>query len=84
LSATDISAKSSRRSGTSTSPSATRASVWSAPSAAPSNSITPRLGSRPMIALSSVVLPAPLGPMTVTMRPAPTVRLAPRSASTLP
>jgi hypothetical protein len=37
-----------------------------------------------MMADSMVVLPAPLGPITVTIWPSPTVRLALLRASTLP
>ena len=49
-----------------------------------SNSMRPREGNSPMIADSMVVLPAPLGPITVTIWPSPTVMLASVSASTLP
>ena len=37
-----------------------------------------------MMALSSVVLPAPLAPITVTTLPAGTLIETPRTASTLP
>ena len=37
-----------------------------------------------MIAPSSVVLPAPFGPITVTMRPSSTASETPCTASTLP
>jgi hypothetical protein len=44
----------------------------------------PRDGIRPAAAASNVVLPAPFGPMTVTIWPASMARLTPRTASTLP
>ncbi len=65
-------ANSSRFSGTRLMPARTRASMPLAPSAAPSKRTVPREGSTPMMAFSSVVLPAPFGPMTVTMLPAST------------
>ena len=69
-------------------PRATIVSIDGCDSTAPPNRTTPRVapvvGSAPMIAASSVVLPAPLGPITVTIWPAPTSRLAFDSASTLP
>src|ERR1700693_793302 len=39
---------------------------------------------RPRIALSAVVLPAPLGPMSPRMRPSSTRRLMPSSATVVP
>ena len=63
-------AKSSRRSGTSTRPRATRCSTVSAlERLAAGSARRPARAAVPMIAPSSVVLPAPLGPMTVTMLP---------------
>jgi hypothetical protein len=44
----------------------------------------PRERSRPAAAASSVVLPAPFGPMTVTIWPGCIASATPRTASTLP
>jgi len=44
----------------------------------------PRLGNMPMMALSKVDLPAPLGPITLTMLPAATLTEMSLIASTLP
>ena len=45
---------------------------------------SPAAGCRPMIALSRVVLPAPLGPTTETIEPWCTVRLTPRRTEIFP
>ena len=51
----------------------------------PSRTIVPEVGfSRPATALSVVLLPAPLAPRTRVTLPGLTVRLTPRTASTLP
>ena len=76
LSATVISANSSRRSGTRHSPCATRASTSVCVMDTPSYRTSPRAGNSPITALSRVVLPAPFGPITVTIEPAGTFRLA--------
>src|SRR5437660_1799255 len=44
----------------------------------------PSAGVRPLIALKSVVLPAPFGPMRPVMEPSPTDSVQPVSASTPP
>ena len=50
----------------------------------PSNQIAPALGGvRPEMALSTVLLPAPLAPIRVTMSPASTFNEMPLSAATL-
>ena len=49
----------------------------------PSKNISPREGRSPIAAPSSVVLPAPLGPMTVTICPLSMDSETPRTASTL-
>ncbi len=52
---------------------------------APSNAISPAVGRiRPEMVLSRVVLPAPLAPIRVTMRPSSTVRLTPCRTSISP
>jgi hypothetical protein len=83
LSSTVIDPNSSRRSGTSAIPIATRSSMASSSSARPSNITAPSAGRMPITALSSVVFPAPLAPMTVTMLPGCMARDTPRTASTL-
>src|SRR5438270_8134391 len=50
----------------------------------PSTRSSPSNGVRPRIALSAVVLPAPLGPMRPRMRPSSTRRLMPSSATVVP
>jgi hypothetical protein len=50
----------------------------------PPNVTRPFIGRMPMIALSRVVLPAPLAPMMVTIWLAPTSSETERTASTLP
>ena len=75
---------SSRFSGTSVIPRATMRSTSGTTSRVPSKATWPLLPSTPMMAESIVVLPAPLGPITVTIWPSPTVRLALVRASTLP
>src|SRR5438552_3897611 len=50
----------------------------------PSTFSSPSYGVRPRIALSAVVLPAPLGPMSPRMRPSSTRRLTPSSATVEP
>ena len=70
-----ISPKSSRFSGTKPMPCATMVSTLGRAMRWPSQLMAPLEGSSPMAALSSVVLPAPLGPMTVTISPSFTSRL---------
>ena len=67
---TDMSVNNSRFSGTRQRPRSTRSSVSRSPMSAPSNAMRPAKGSRPIAAVSSVVLPAPFGPITVTIWPA--------------
>ena len=50
----------------------------------PAKAAKPFSGSTPMMALSSVVLPAPLAPMMVTISLSPTSSETERTASTLP
>src|SRR5438093_4700814 len=50
----------------------------------PSTFSSPWYGVRPRIALSAVVLPAPLGPMSPRMRPSSTRRLMPSNATVVP
>src|SRR5262245_48771992 len=45
---------------------------------------SPWYGVRPRMALSAVVLPAPLGPISPRMRPSPTRRSKPSSATVVP
>ncbi len=73
-----------RPSGTSATPE--RAICSGAPrSGAPRSRISPRwTGTRPMIALSVVDLPAPLGPISPTISPRSTRRLRSRTAATAP
>ncbi|MND49443.1 hypothetical protein D3C80_403870 [compost metagenome] len=75
---------SSRFSGTRPRPRDTITSTSGTASRLPSKATRPREPSTPMMAESRVVLPAPLGPITVTICPWPTVRLALDKASTLP
>jgi hypothetical protein len=79
-----IEPNSSRFSGTRFMPRTTIRSTSGTCSMLPSKATSPRDGSRPMIADRVVVLPAPLGPITVTILPSPTARLTPLTASTLP
>src|SRR5258708_38441296 len=50
----------------------------------PSTRSSPWNGVRPRMALSAVVLPAPLGPMTPRMRPSSTRRSMPSTATVVP
>ena len=50
----------------------------------PPKVMVPVRGSRPEMAFSSVLLPAPLGPSRATISPAPTVRSMPFSTPILP
>jgi hypothetical protein len=51
----------------------------------PANSTAPAVGRIwPRIALNSVVLPLPLGPMTPTISPGPTLKLTPSTARIAP
>src|SRR5882762_9714968 len=50
----------------------------------PSTFSSPWYGVRPRIALSAVVLPAPLGPMSPTMRPSSTRKSTPSTAMVVP
>src|SRR5438552_5274304 len=50
----------------------------------PSTFSSPSYGVRPRIALSAVVLPAPLGPMSPRMRPSSTRKSMPSSAMVVP
>ncbi len=84
LSSTGMVANSSRVSGTRQRPSATRSSVERPRRSRPLNAASPAAGSTPMTALSSVVLPAPLGPITVAIRPASTRNEMPCTAPTPP
>ena len=68
FSATVICPNSCRPSATSATPRRTTSLGCSAGSVSPSRSMRPRRGSRPAIAFSSVVFPAPFGPST-TVRP---------------
>ena len=72
LSSTDISPNSSRFSGTRPTPRATMASTVGRAMLWPASCRPPLDGSKPMVAFSSVLLPAPLGPITVTISPSPT------------
>src|ERR1700688_365055 len=56
----------------------------SVPGSRPSTFSSPSYGVRPRIALSAVVLPAPLGPMSPRMRPSSTRKLTPSSATVVP
>ena len=70
-----------RPSGTREMPSATRRCAGVPPSDRPSNPMSPpRTGTRPLMAFSSVDLPAPLAPMMATASPSSTVRSTPKSA----
>jgi hypothetical protein len=81
LSRTDSSGNTSRPSGTCESPRCTIAAGSIAVMFSPLNSTVPLRGSMmPEIVLRIVVLPAPLLPSTVTMRPLATLRLTPRIA----
>ena len=84
LSSTDISPNSSRFSGTSATPRRTMASTVGRAMVSPPSVKPPCEGNRPMMAFSSVVLPAPLGPMTVTISPSPTCSSIPWMACTGP
>jgi hypothetical protein len=65
-------------------PRATRSSTGHAIAFAPKQRSAPCAGKRPAIAPSSVVLPAPFGPITVTIDPGATASDTSRTASTLP
>ena len=82
FSSTVISWNSSRFSGTNVIPRRTSASVSQRSTRSPAKRIVPREGSSPMIAPSSVVLPAPFGPITVAIFPVGTDSDTPRTAST--
>jgi hypothetical protein len=84
LSSTGIEPNSSRVSGTSAMPRITRSSSGTSASGAPSNTMRPRARNRPINALSSVDLPAPLGPITLTTLPRGTCSARPDSTSALP
>ena len=84
LSSTDISPNSSRFSGTRPTPASTMASTLGRAIGCPPSLSVPVEPSRPMMAFSSVDLPAPLGPMTVTISPSPTVSATWCTASTGP
>ena len=84
LSSTDISPNSSRFSGTRPTPASTMASTLGRATGCPPSLSVPVEPSRPMMAFSSVDLPAPLGPMTVTISPSPTVSATWCTASTGP
>jgi hypothetical protein len=74
-----------RPSGTWQSPARTMRSGAARVMAAPSNAISPPLGrTRPEMVESSVVLPAPLPPMSATTSPGRTCSEARRTACTLP
>ncbi len=75
---------SSRFSGTRFMPRTTMRSTSGTCSMLPSKATWPEDGSRPMMADRVVVLPAPLGPITVTICASPTARLSLLTASTLP
>jgi hypothetical protein len=76
--------KSSRFSGTRARPRMTRSSSVRRLMSSPSKSSRPREGSRPIKAPSIVLLPAPLGPITVITLPAGALMFRPRSTSALP
>ena len=84
LSSTDISPNSSRRSGTSATPRATMASTVGRAIVTASSVNVPCERSMPIAAHSSVDLPAPLGPITVTISPALTLSSTPCTACTSP
>jgi len=84
LSSTDISPNSSRFSGTRATPRATMASTLGRTMRSPARLMDPVAGKRPMAAHSKVVLPAPLGPMTVTISPSFTSSRTWWTASTWP
>ncbi len=84
LSATGKEANSSRFSGTSDMPARTRASTGVRATSRPWNRTVPPPACTPMMALSSVVLPAPFGPMTVMICPVSTRTETPCSALTPP
>ena len=77
-------ANNSRFSGTSDIPACTRAETSVVPRAMPSNPTWPRAGNIPMTAFSSVDLPAPFGPITVTISPAATLSDSPSIAGMPP
>ena len=72
MSSTGKEANSSRFSGTSDMPARTRASTGLRATSCPAKRIVPCPPCTPMMAFSSVVLPAPFGPITVMIWPAPT------------
>ena len=74
-----------RPSGTSTIPASTTAWAGSPVTSLPSSRILPPRGrTRPAMAASVLLLPAPFGPMSVTMAPAGTQSDTPRTACTWP
>ena len=77
-------ANSSRFSVTSVSPAPTLASSETSLRGSPAKLIVPRDGMAPMMALKSVVLPAPFAPITLTMAAVSSASETPVSASTRP
>ena len=74
-----------RPSGTSTIPAATAPCDETPASSRPSRRTDPLAGrKRPAMALSVLLLPAPLGPISATISPAATESETPRTASTCP
>src|SRR5215813_7178730 len=74
-----------RPSGTRASPRSTISCAPTAPRSLPSQRMLPPRGRRrPAMDLSSVLLPAPFGPRSATISPAPTVSVTPPSARTSP
>ena len=71
-------------SGTRQRPAATRSSMSSGAMSAPAKVVAPLSGSTPMMAFNSVVLPAPLAPIMVTISLSATSSDTERTASTLP
>src|SRR6185369_13678754 len=84
LSSTVMEPNSSRRSGTRAMPIITRSSSGMTPMSCPSNCSVPREGITPISVFSSVDLPAPLGPITVTTLPGAASRFRPCSTSARP
>src|SRR6185369_5177463 len=84
LSSTVMEPNSSRRSGTRAMPIMTRSSSGMTPMSCPSNCSVPREGITPISVFSSVDLPAPLGPITVTTLPGAASRFRPCSTSARP
>ena len=85
FSATDMRCRMARPSGTSTIPAATATCEGAPASSRPSRRTDPPAGrTRPAMAFSVLLFPAPLGPMSATISPLPTVSETPRTASTCP